>query len=175
MFTNFKNKSYESELYNKIVSLSRNKFFYTKFNLEDSFSNRIVLIFIHTAFLLIKLKKNYPHNKNFNQNFFDIIFTKIEINIREIGFGDVKVNKDMKLLVKKFYEILFKCESYGNLSYENKEIFFNTYLDKNKTNKSLDIDGLGHYFTQYKAFCFDLRPDSVLKGELNFNYKQIDK
>ena len=27
------------------------------------------------------------------------------------------------------------------------------------------------YFNKYEAFCFDLSPDSVLKGYLNFNYK----
>ena len=31
--------------------------------------------------------------------------------------------------------------------------------------------GIIDYFDKYEAFCFDLKPDSVLKGELKFNYK----
>ena len=41
----------EDILYNNILSLSRNKLFFTKFCLADSFQNRIYLIFIHISFL----------------------------------------------------------------------------------------------------------------------------
>ena len=37
-------------LYNKILLLSRNKLFYTNFDLNDNFQNRIHLIFIHVSF-----------------------------------------------------------------------------------------------------------------------------
>ena len=44
-------KSQEATLYNNILLLSRNKLFYTKFDLIDTFQNRIHLIFIHISFL----------------------------------------------------------------------------------------------------------------------------
>ena len=51
MFKYFKKKqSIEDKLYNKILSLSRNKLFYTKLDLKDSFQNRINLIFLHISF-----------------------------------------------------------------------------------------------------------------------------
>ena len=53
---------HEELLYNKILLLSRNKFFYINTNLKDSFQNRINLIFIHVSFLFIKknqIKKIY--------------------------------------------------------------------------------------------------------------------
>jgi len=37
--------------------------------------------------------------------------------------------------------------------------------------KKADNVPLIEYFDKYQAFCFDLRSDSVLKGDLNFNYK----
>jgi len=43
-------------LYNKIVFLTRESFFYKDFKLTDSFSNRIYLIFFHLSFILIVLK-----------------------------------------------------------------------------------------------------------------------
>jgi len=52
------NNSQESILYNNILLLSRNKLFYTKLNLIDSFQNRIHLIFIHISFIFIKIKQN---------------------------------------------------------------------------------------------------------------------
>ena len=39
--------SKELILYNNILKLSRNKLFYTKFDLADTFQNRINLIFFH--------------------------------------------------------------------------------------------------------------------------------
>ena len=55
-------KSHELILYNNILSLSRNKLFYTKFALADTFHNRISLIFFHISFIIIKLSNG--KNKN---------------------------------------------------------------------------------------------------------------
>ena len=111
------NKSKENKLYNKILLLSRNKFFYTQLLLNDTFQNRIYLIFLHVSFLFIKFKKNNDnvHYKEFYQNMFDIIFQKIELNMRELGYGDVTVNKSMRLLIKIFYTILLDAEKYVEL------------------------------------------------------------
>ena len=81
------NKSKEDLLYNNMLLLSRNKLFYTKLNLADTFQNRINLIFVHISFLFIKIKqsKNNHFYKAFYQNLFDLIFKKIEMNMREIG------------------------------------------------------------------------------------------
>ena len=59
MFQISKNKQIqENILYNKILSLSRNKLLYTKCMIDDTFQNRINLIFLHISFLFIKFKKN---------------------------------------------------------------------------------------------------------------------
>ena len=67
-----KNKYNEDILYNKIVFLSRNKLFYTKLNLKDTFQNRINLIFIHISFLFVKIKHNNT-NISFNE-FYQNVF-----------------------------------------------------------------------------------------------------
>ena len=115
----------ESTLYNNILLLSRNKLFYTKFDLADTFQNRIHLIFIHISFLFIKIKQNNENKKYkaFYQKMFDLIFSKIELNMREIGYGDVTINKNMKLLVKIFYNILLYCENYKQKNLNSKIIF----------------------------------------------------
>ena len=112
--TDKKNHNQDS-LYNKILLLSRNKLFYSNFNLQDSFQNRINLIFFHISFLLINIKKKNLDSiyKKFYQQMFDYIFNQIEINMRELGHGDVTVNKNMKFLVKVFYDILLNCENYS--------------------------------------------------------------
>ena len=163
---------FESKLYNKIVSLSRNKILYSRFKLNDSFQTRIYLIFIHLSFLYVKLKKDNHilSVSSFNQNLFDYTFTKIELNMRELGYGDVNVNKKMKLLVKDFYNILFFCEKYNNETYENKVSFIKKYLSINIAKNDVKNDDFVFYLDKYHAFCLDLSSDNVLKGEINYNY-----
>ena len=166
-------KSQENKLYNKILFLSRHKLFYTKLGLIDTFQNRINLIFLHISFLFIKLKqkdKNLDY-KEFFQKMFDFIFNKIELNMREIGYGDMVVNKNMKFLVKTFYNILLSCESYKEKTPKSRSLFILKYLVRNSNKKTSDYNDLVDYFDKYQAFCFELSTDSVLKGDLNFNYK----
>ena len=173
MFKNSnKNKSNEDKLYSKILLLSRNKSFYTKFYLKDTFQNRINLIFIHISFLFIKMNKNKNNKlyKEHSQKMFDFVFDKIEQNMREIGNSDTMVNKNMKYLIKSFYNILIICESYNQKSPKDKKLFLTKYLDQNNAKNNTDNVSLIDYFDKYQAFCFDLSTDSVLRGELNFNY-----
>ena len=160
----------DKTLYNNLLTLSRNKIFYTKYGLADTFENRIYLIFIHISFLFIRAKANPKNNiyKNFYQKTFDLLFNKIEVNMREIGYGDVTVNKNMKSLVSVFYDILLKCENYKNKSSNLKKNMFNKYLKKNVVNSGINNNDLVNYFDKFEAFCVDLSSDSVLKGEINF-------
>jgi cytochrome b pre-mRNA-processing protein 3 len=159
-------------IYNKILLLSRDKIFYTKFNLIDTFDNRINLIFIHACFLFNKAKRNNKSEeyKFFYQETFDFIFEKIELNMREIGYGDVTINKNMRFLVKNFYHVLLTCEKYKEMSINQKDVFLKKQLKESKLENKSHNKGLIEYFDKYEAFCFDLSSDSVLKGELNFNF-----
>jgi len=162
----------ENILYNNIILLSRNKLFYTKFDLIDAFQNRIHLIFIHISFIFIKIKQNNKNRmfKIFYQNLFDLIFNNIELNMREIGYGDTTINKNMRFLTKTFYNILLYCEKYKKMNKDEKKVFLNKYLQQNDIKNNANIEDIVEYFNKYEAFCFDLSSDSVLKGELKFNY-----
>jgi len=165
-------KSNELILYNNILSLSRNKLFYTKFALADTFQNRINLIFFHISFIFIKINKINRKNdyKQFHQKLFDTAFNQIEMNMRELGYGDVTVNKNMKFLVKSFYNILFFCEKFNEKRKEYKRSFLNECLECNIDKKTPNYDNLIDYFNDFQTFCFDLSSDSVLKGEFKFKF-----
>jgi len=169
-----KNESIDDKLYNKILSLSRNKLFYKKLGLSDTFQNRIILIFLHISFIFIKLKEKNEEsiNRPFSQRMFDFVFNKIEQNMREIGYGDTTVNKNMKILVKRFYNILLYCEVYKKKDTNGKVVFLSKYLQSSSNKKAFMDIKLTEYFDKYQAFCFDLSVDSVLRGELNFDYKE---
>tara|TARA_B110000014_G_scaffold217853_1_gene172631 strand:+ start:428 stop:952 length:525 start_codon:yes stop_codon:yes gene_type:complete len=167
-----KNKSKELIMYNNVLSLSRNKLFYTKFYLADTFQNRIHLIFLHISFIFIKVDQNKDKTvyKDFYQKLFDLLFYKIELNMRELGFGDTIVNKNMKFLVKAFYDILLFCKDFKRKKIEDKKTFFKHYLKLNINEKIDNNDNIIRYFHAFETFCFDLSSDSVLKGEIKFKF-----
>ena len=119
----------------------------------------------------INQDKSNQTYKEFSQKFFDLIFAQIELNMREIGFGDVVVNKNMKYLVKIFYDILINCKNFKKKTLKRKNIFFSKHLKLNTDQKNLNNMHLIRYFDRYQAFCVDLSSDNVLKGNLKFNYK----
>ena len=107
----FKPKKHNIDLYNTLLVLSRNIFFYDKLELLDKFETRIYLMFIHFSIMMIIFKKK---KNKFDQDSYDSLFQNIENNLRELGFGDVAVNKKMKELNKILYDILLKIEKPNN-------------------------------------------------------------
>jgi len=157
-------KTHSNKLYNKLVELSRNIFFYKESQLKDNFETRINLIFIHMSLILIIFKER---KKDFPQDIFDNIFLNIEYHIRELGYGDVMVNKKMKELLRIFYDILVKVKTSQSI---NKSIIKN-YLEPQSKKPKLLSDNLVNYFQFFYDICFELDNNSMLKGQINFKYQ----
>ena len=167
MFASY--KRHNNELYNNLVKLSRNKFFYQEAHIQDKTENRVLLIFFHFALILFASKDKNKQQET--QNIFDNIFQNIEYSLRELGDGDVAVNKKMKNLSRIFYDILLSLDKSDSIFFDDnfrliKKYFFN---DKNKT--TINLDKLGNYFDKFKDFCFDLDIKNMLNGSFNFTYK----
>tara|TARA_B100000767_G_C19500702_1_gene424171 strand:+ start:168 stop:686 length:519 start_codon:yes stop_codon:yes gene_type:complete len=160
-------KSHNNLLYNKLVDLSRNIFFYKKILLKDNFETRINLIFTHMSLILIIFKER---KEKFPQYIFDNIFLNIEYHIRELGYGDVTVNKKMKVLTRIFYDILLKIKKSDEQNLILSKSILTSYFKPDCTNTNELIDNLLRYFNDFYYFCFELKNDSVLKGQINFNY-----
>ena len=157
-------------LYNKIVLLTRKNFFYKDFKLSDSFSSRIYLIFFHLCFILIVLK-NKKSDKNVQQDIFDFFFKQIELNCRELGYGDTTINRKMKDLIKLFYEILIQCSNWKELQIDNKNNLLLNFFSNNYDNKTL-TNKLANYFDKFELFIEDISLNSLTKGVFNFIYKE---
>ena len=131
-------------IYNNLIKLTRNKLLYNKSN-NESFSDRLIIFLFHFAFF-IKIYKN-KNNKEEFQSLYDFVFKQIELSIREIGYGDVSVNKKMKDYVNLMYSIIDKAELWEKLDSNKKTDFFSDYLGSNKEN-TFYID----YFDKYLVY-----------------------
>jgi cytochrome b pre-mRNA-processing protein 3 len=152
-------------LYNTLLNLSRNIFFYKKIQLADNFETRIYLMFIHFSIMLIIYKKK---GLKFDQDSYDSLFHNIENNLREMGFGDVSVNKKMKDFNKLLYDILLKLESNNLKIFQvNKSLICKYFKELNNQNNGI-YRNFERYFTDFYDFCFELPLDSMIREAINF-------
>ena len=158
-----------NDLYNKIISLTREKFFYTEISLKDELITRIYLVLFHLGFILELLKKNNK-NKILAQNIYDSFFINIDLHLREIGHGDVSVNKKMKDLIKLFYEILLYCEQWDIMGSKDKMKFLKNLFDNNNE-MNFDRQKLLIYLDNYRYNLKDISLNFLIKGIItNKNY-----
>ena len=160
----FKFKQHNSDLYNTLLYLSRNFYFYNKINLKDTFETRVFLMFIHFSVMLIVYKNK---KINFPQQEYDNLFYSIENNLRELGFGDIAVNKKMKNLNKIFYDILLKINTKGQQFKINENLIVK-YFDELDDNKRIKYKLFEQYFLNFYHFCFELCPKNMIKDAIKF-------
>jgi len=145
-------------IYNNLVTLTRNKELYSGFKVQDSFSDRLTFLLFHFAFFL-KTFKNYD-NKVQLQEIYDFIFRQLELSIREIGYGDQSINKKMKDYINLFYAMLDKIHDWDSSTLEFKISILSTFLDKNAKHAVL-----AKYFNEYN--------DNLSNNTLNFYIKGV--
>ena len=154
-------------MYNTLISLSRNILFYRKINLPDSFETRIYLIFFHFSIMMIVSKKK---GVKFSQKMYDNLFHNIENNLRELGYGDVSVNKKMKEFNQILYDILLKIDN-------SKKTQNNFYLSHNLVSKYFDelkdqnnekYIHFNKYFSNFYNFCFELSLENMVREAVNY-------
>tara|TARA_B100000427_G_C15485140_1_gene584906 strand:+ start:620 stop:1093 length:474 start_codon:yes stop_codon:yes gene_type:complete len=145
-------------IYNNLIKLTRNKKLYLNLEKQDTFSDRLIILFFHFAFFL-KIYKSEFNEKNL-QDLFDYVIRQIELSIREIGYGDVSVNKKMKEMINLFYSVVEKIESWDSCDFIQKKEIMSNYLNINK-----NLDFYVDYFEKYRNY--------VKKNTLNEFSKDI--
>ena len=132
-------------IYNNLVKLTRNKNLYLKLKNNDTFSDRLIILLFHFSFFLQIYKKELP--KSEAQKLFDFFIRQIELSIREIGYGDVSVNKKMKDYVNLFYSILDKIDKWESMDNKKKTVLIGSFLNLRDENDEMSI-----YYSKYRDF-----------------------
>ena len=163
----FKFKKHNADLYTTLLKLSRNVYFYENIKLKDSFETRIYLMFMHFSIILIVYKKK---SLSFDQSAYDNLFYSIENNLRELGFGDVSVNKKMKDLNKILYDMLLKIKDSKKDVFVLSKSLVVKYFDIFSNDKTAKYQEFSQYFVKFYNFCFELPHNSILKRAINFKH-----
>tara|TARA_B100000787_G_scaffold162565_1_gene143400 strand:- start:37 stop:504 length:468 start_codon:yes stop_codon:yes gene_type:complete len=147
-------------IYNNLITLTRNKELYKGFKNQDTFSDRLIFFLLHFAFFLKIYKEN--NKKELLQEIYDYIFRQLELSIREIGYGDQSINKKMKDYLNLFYSMIDKIHNWDDLSLESRVTILEKFLDK-----TINIHYLVDYFEKYKS--------NLLNNTLNCHIKGVIK
>ena len=150
-------------IYNNLIKLTRNKKLYLNLEKEDAFSDRLTFLFLHFALFLKHYKSEI--SSKYLQELFDFIIKQIELSIREIGYGDVSVNKKMKDYVNLFYSILESIEKLDLNNNNNILILLKKYLNLEK-NMVFYVE----YFNKYRLFLTKNTLNSFTKDIINLNF-----
>ena len=150
-------------IYNNLVNLSRNKTLFFYFTENDTFSDRLLIFLLHLAFFFKNFKSKI--DQKYLQKFYDYVFRQIELDIREIGYGDQTVNKKMKTYVNILYSIINKIDNWDKLSLEQKINIFSFYIEiKDNSEKFLD------YFEKYSIYLSKISLNSFTKSVIDHKF-----
>ena len=103
-----------------------------------------------------------------SQEIYDNIFLNLENNLREMGHGDVTVNKKMKTFNQIFHDLLMKfINQKKSNKIEVQEMLKFLYVSKKNDEISSNLQD---YFDKYFDFCFDIINKNMIKDLDKFKY-----
>ena len=143
---NINNKLLIENIYTNIVKTSRNKRFFLDFNVDDTVEGRFDIIILHSFIIFNYFIHTANLKSSLPQMLFDHMFHDFDSSLREMGFGDIAVNKRMKQFIKAFYgrienysKSLIQFNELADDTLLKQTILRNIYKDKDTQSKSIDF------------------------------------
>jgi len=96
-------------LYGAAVRAARDSALYTTFGVPDTLDGRFDLIGLHAFLLIRRLRRLPPPGPALAQAVFDAMFSDMDINLRELGVGDLAVGKRVRVMWEAFHG---RCAAY---------------------------------------------------------------
>jgi cytochrome b pre-mRNA-processing protein 3 len=90
------------QLYTAAVEAAREPFLYTDLGVPDTLDGRFDLVGLYTFLVIQRLKREPPPGPALAQAVFDAMFSDMDINLREMGVGDLSVGKRVKAMWDAF-------------------------------------------------------------------------
>jgi cytochrome b pre-mRNA-processing protein 3 len=85
------------------VAAARDPFLYTGLGVPDTLDGRFDLVGLHAFLLIQRLTREAAPGPPLAQAVFDAMFADMDINLREMGVGDLSVGKRVKAMWEAFH------------------------------------------------------------------------
>tara|TARA_B100000989_G_scaffold215473_1_gene163960 strand:- start:2348 stop:2629 length:282 start_codon:yes stop_codon:yes gene_type:complete len=93
------------------------------------------------------------------------VFRQIELDIREIGYGDQSVNKKMKTYVNLLYSIIDKIDKWEIYNLKQKIRIINLYIEIKDNNEKFV-----EYFEKYSNYLSKITLNSFTKSVIDHKF-----
>jgi len=90
-------------LYGAAVAAARDPFLYTGLGVPDTLDGRFDLVGLHAFLLIRRLRDLPPPGADLAQAVFDAMFGDMDVNLREMGVGDLSVGKHVRRMWEAFH------------------------------------------------------------------------
>ena len=91
------------ELYHALVKQARRPVWFAEFGVPDTPEGRFEMVALHAALLNRRLRAEGAAAQPLAQELFDLMVADFDVNLRELGVGDMSVGKYVKRLARNFY------------------------------------------------------------------------
>jgi cytochrome b pre-mRNA-processing protein 3 len=91
------------ELYGQAVAAARHPFFYADLGVPDTLDGRFDLVGLHAYLLMRRLGREGAEGAGLSQAVFDAMFNDMDLNLREMGVGDLSVGKKVRVMWEAFH------------------------------------------------------------------------
>jgi cytochrome b pre-mRNA-processing protein 3 len=140
------NKLVIENIYTNIVKTSRNKSFFLNYQVDDTVEGRFDVIILHSFLIFDYLVNINDQKSDLAQKLFDCMFLDFDSSLREMGFGDIAVNKRMKQFIKAFYgriknydKSISQLKELSDDKFLKETILRNIYKDKEINSECIDF------------------------------------
>ena len=96
-------ESAANRLYARAIEQARHPAFYVNSGVPDTPDGRFDMIALHVGLLLRRLRQDHQLTEDLAQALFDLMFSDMDQNLREMGIGDIGVGKRIKSMAQAFY------------------------------------------------------------------------
>ncbi len=106
LFGLLKNRKHERvgfQLYTSAVNAARDPYFYEVLGVPDTLDGRFDLVGLHVALVIRRLRSLQPPGPAIAQAVFDAMFSDMDINLRELGVGDMTVARNVRAMWEAFH------------------------------------------------------------------------
>jgi cytochrome b pre-mRNA-processing protein 3 len=90
------------ELYCAAVAAARDPYFYATLDVPDTLDGRFDLVGLYVFLVIRRLNRLPPPGPQLAQAVFDAMFSDMDVNLREMGVGDMSIAKKVKKMWEAF-------------------------------------------------------------------------
>lgn len=91
------------ELYGAAVAAAREPYFYATLGVPDTLDGRFDLVGLHVFLVIRALNRQPAPGPDIAQAVFDAMFNDMDVNLREMGVGDMSIAKKVKKMWEAFH------------------------------------------------------------------------